>query len=223
MTSLPWVATSVERTFRGNRGRTIMPLPMVVDTPFRSEERFTQQEFFAWLQRRPAADVNHYELIRGRIVMSPPAGWPHGSLGSTIVAHLYVVVKRHGLGIVQDSSAGYDLPSGDTLEPDVSFISEARFAAGPAPVRGRFLGIVPDLAVEILSKSTARRDRGVKKSIYEQCGVREYWIVDPDRRLVTVYRLGDAGYGTGERIRAGRIASRVLPQLELTIEDLFAD
>ena len=51
-----------------------MPLPMVVDTVFRSEERFTQQEFFEWLQRRPASDVNHYELIRGRIVMSPPTG-----------------------------------------------------------------------------------------------------------------------------------------------------
>ncbi len=200
-----------------------MPAPMVVDTPFRSEERFTQQEFFEWLQRRPAADVNHYELIRGRIVMSPPAGWPHGSLGSRINARLYGVVERYGLGIVQDSSAGYDLPSGDTLEPGVSFISQARFDAGPAPVRGRFLGIVPDLAVEILSKSTARRDRGEKKAIYEQCGVGEYWIVDPDRRVVTVYHLGDAGYGTGERIRAGRIASHVLPQLELTVEDLFAD
>jgi len=146
-----------------------MPLPMVVDTPFRSEERFTQQEFFEWLQRRPAADVNHYELIRGRIVMSPPAGWPHGSLGSRINARLYGVVERYGLGIVQDSSAGYDLPSD------------------------------------------------------AECGVGEYWIVDPDRRVVTVYHWGDAGYGTGERIHSGRIASHALPQLELTVEDLLAD
>lgn len=200
-----------------------MPLPMVVDTPFRSEERFTQQEFFAWLQRRPASDVHHYELIRGRIVMTPPAGWPHGVLDARILGRLVAVVDEHGLGVVQGSSAGYDLPSGDTLEPDASFISKARFAAEPAPVRGRFLGIVPDLAVEILSKSTARRDRGAKKAIYEQCGVREYWIVDPDRRVVTVYRLEDGRYAAGERVRAGRIPSRVLPQLELTIEDLFAD
>lgn len=200
-----------------------MPLPMVVDTVFRSEERFTQQEFFEWLQRRPASDVNHYELIRGRIVTSPPAGWPYGSLGSRINARLFGVVEAHGLGVVQDSSAGYDLPSGDTLEPDVSFISKQRFAAGPAPVRGRFLGIVPDLAVEILSKSTARRDLGEKKEIYAQCGVTEYWIVDPDRRDVTVYRHADGRYGAGERVGAGRIPSQVLPQLELTVEELFAD
>lgn len=200
-----------------------MPLPMVVDTVFRSEERFTQHEFFLWLQRRPASDVNRYELVRGRIVMSPPAGWPHGSLGVRISSRLFTAAEAFGLGVVQDSSAGYDLPSGDTLEPDVSFISQARFAAGPAPVRGRFLGIVPDLAVEILSKSTARRDRIEKKAIYEQCGVGEYWIVDPDRRLVTIHRLDDGRYGTAERVRAGRIPSRVLPQLDLTVEELFAD
>lgn len=200
-----------------------MPLPMVVDTPFRSEERFTQQEFFAWLQRRPDSDINHYELIRGRIVMSPPAGWPHGALGSRINARLYLIVEQHRLGVVQDSSAGYDLPSGDTLEPDVSFISRSRFDAGPAPVRGRFLGIVPDLAVEILSRSTARRDRTEKKAIYEQCGVVEYWIVDPDRRVVTVYQLDDGRYGAGTRVRSGLIRSHVLPQLELTVDELFAN
>lgn len=200
-----------------------MPLPMVVDTVFRSEERFTQQEFFEWLQRRPASDVNHYELIHGRIVMSPPAGWPHGSLEVRIASRLFSVVEAHDLGVVQGSSAGYDLPSGDTLEPDVSFMSKARFAAGPAPVRGRFLGIVPDLAVEILSKSTARRDRGEKKAIYEQCGVTEHWIVDPDRRVVTVYHLDHGRYGAGERVRTGGIPSHVLPQLDLTVEDLFVD
>jgi Uma2 family endonuclease len=200
-----------------------MPLAMVVDTPFRSEERFTQQEFFDWLQRRPASDVNHYELIRGRIVMSPPAGWPHGAVEADIAGSLRAVARAHRLGVVQGASAGYDLPSGDTLEPDVSFISHARLDAGPAPVRGRFLGIVPDLAVEILSKPTARRDRTEKKAIYEQCGVTEYWIVDPDRRVVTVYHLDDGRYGAGARVRSGRIPSRVLPQLELTIEELFAD
>lgn len=133
------------------------------------------------------------------------------------------VVERGDLGVVQGSSAGYDLPSGDTLEPDVSFISRARFAAGPAPERGRFVGIVPNLAVEILSRSTARRDRTEKKEIYEQCGVDEYWIVDPDRRAVTVFRLEDGRYAAGERARAGRIPSRVLPALEIAIDEIFAD
>ncbi len=45
----------------------------------------------------------------------------------------------------------------------------------------------PDLVVEILSKSTGRRDRGIKKGRYEACGVREYWIVDPVGQTVEQY------------------------------------
>ena len=190
-----------------------MSQPMVSDTAyrdtaFRSEERFTQQEFFAWLQQRPASDVNHYELIRGRIVMSPPAGWPHGALEMRIGSCFLQLCERHDLGIVQGSSAGYDLPSGDTLEPDVSFLSRARFAAGPAPERGRFVGIVPNVAVEILSRSTARRDRTEKKEIYEQCGVDEYWLVDPDHREVTLFVLdgGPLRRRRTDRCRADPVA-----------------
>src|SRR5882724_7387745 len=159
---------------------------MVTDTAFRSDECFTQEEFRRWIEERRDAGLNHYELIGGRIVMEPPAGWPHGRIGTTLNRLLDEHVQANGLGIVLDASAGFDLPSGDTLEPDVSFISTQRFAAGPPPERGRFLGIVPNLVVEILARSTARKDRTEKKDIYERNGVDEYWIVDPDRQNVTV-------------------------------------
>ena len=55
-----------------------------METEFRSEERFTQDEFREWLERLPPSDINHYELMRGQIVMSPPAGWPHGGVGSRL-------------------------------------------------------------------------------------------------------------------------------------------
>ena len=57
--------------------------------------------------------------------------------------------------------------------------------------RGEFLRTVPTLVVEILSHSTARRDRTKKKAVYARNGVAEYWIVDPDARSVTVHVLGD--------------------------------
>ena len=133
-----------------------MPLPMVVDTVFRSEERFTQQEFFEWLQRR--ACVRRQSLrAHPRTHRREPAGGNGRTARSRSASRAGCSRswRQHlDLGVVRGSSAGYDLPSGDTLEPDVSFMPKARYAAGPAPVRGRFLGIVPDLAVEILSKST---------------------------------------------------------------------
>src|SRR5262245_58977434 len=103
------------------------PIAMALETAFRSEELFTQEEFWRWLQKRPSSDINHYELIGGRIVMTPPAGYPHGGVESLLVHRLVDFVEPRQLGKVFGSSTGYDLPSGDTLEPDVSFVSRARF------------------------------------------------------------------------------------------------
>jgi Uma2 family endonuclease len=193
---------------------------MAMQTAFRSDEHFTQAEFFEWLQERPGSDPHHYELLDGRIVMTPPAGYPHGGVAAKILGPVQTHVSAAMLGEVFDSSAGFDLPSGDSLEPDLSFISTERFLAGPRPVRGRFLRIVPDLVVEILSPSTARRDRVEKRRIYARNGVREYWLVDEPRREVAV--LGDDGLASERLYREGRIASSVLTGLLITVEDIFA-
>src|ERR1051325_4075213 len=128
---------------------------MAAETAFRSEEQLDQKQFRRWVDSRPASDINHYELINGRIVMTPPAGWPDGGVGAAIVARMSEHVRRHGLGVVLDSSAGYDLPSGDTVEPDVSFIASKRFAGGPQTLAGPLFWLVPTLVVGSLSRATA--------------------------------------------------------------------
>ena len=137
-----------------------------METAFRSDERFTQAEFFEWLQKRPRNDINHYELLGGHIVMTPPAGYPHSPIALRIGSALLQHVRPRKLGIVNESSAGFDFASGDTLDPDVSFISASRLATAK-PETGRFYDVVPDLVVEILSPATSKRDRTEKKDIYE--------------------------------------------------------
>ena len=191
-------------------------------TAFISTETFTQDEFEAWLAELPNWDENRYELINGSVVMSPPAGWPHGNIGAKIVRALGNCAVQHQLGEVFDSSTGYRLPSGDTLEPDVSFISSARLQAGPPPQRGKFLEVVPNLVVEILSDPTAARDRGVKKESYERSGVEEYWLVDSDRQVITVFRLSAGRYGAPLIFGlADTLTSIVLPQLRLPVSEVM--
>lgn len=75
----------------------------------------------------------------------------------------------------------------------------------------------PDLVVEILSPSTAKKDRGVKLKLYRRQRVAEYWIVDPDERVVEVWDLS-GGAGQPERhtdrlpVRAGQ---RIVGHIEL--------
>ncbi|HKA54734.1 MAG TPA: Uma2 family endonuclease [Candidatus Binatia bacterium] len=193
-------------------------------TAFISTETFTQDEFEAWLAELPPWDRNHYELINGSVVMSPPAGWPHGNTEARIVRVLGNCAAQYQSGEVFGSSTGYRLPSGDTLEPDVSFISTARLQAGPAPQRGKFLEIVPDLVVEILSSTTAARDRTEKKEIYERNGVEEYWLVDTDKQIISMFRLSASRYGAPLTFNPGDVVtSAVLPQLNLPAGEVFPD
>lgn len=181
----------------------------------------TQAEFRAWLDERPDSDLGHYELLNGRIVVSPPAGWPHGRIGVRIARVLDEHAERRGIGHAFDSSAGFDLPSGDTLEPDASLVSHARWNAAPAPVLGQFLKVVPDLVVEILSPSTRRRDLTEKKDVYAKNGVDEYWVIDPRARSITVFsRRGDA-FDDGVTRTSGALLSRLLPELEAAVEWLL--
>jgi Uma2 family endonuclease len=153
--------------------------------------------------------------------MTPPATWIHARLESEIAALLREHVKTAALGVVLGSSAGYVIPGGEILEPDASYVSNERLAAGPAPDPNRFPTVVPDLVVEILSPATARRDRTEKKDIYERSGVREYWIVDPNAKEVIVHSGSERGFAESGTFTRGVIHSEALPALRITVEQLF--
>jgi len=191
------------------------------DLAFESTRRLTREEFVTWLAARPERDSNRYELLHGRVVMTPPARHPHGLVEGTLATILGSFVRERRLGVVLGSSQGFDLPTGDTVEPDLSFVSAERWQAVPH-VDGAFLRVVPDLVVEILSPSTAPRDRGAKRDLYEQSGVREYWIVDPRAREVTVLRLRDGAFAPGRVHASGTVlSSPLLPELALDVASIF--
>jgi Uma2 family endonuclease len=110
----------------------------------------------------------------------------------------------------------------DVVEPDLLLVC------------GDQLGILteknvmgtPALVVEILSPSTRKRDLTLKRRLFERSGVREYWLVDPDRRLVRVFRRDAAGaFPTGGEFLASEhamLATPILPGWSLAMDQLFA-
>lgn len=193
------------------------------DLVFESTRTVTPKEFGEFVATREAAgDTGHYELLNGRVVMSPPAGYPHGEVGSNVQRLLASFVWERKLGRVFDSSQGFELPSGDMVEPDHAFVSHERWAAAPAPEPGRFLRVVPELIVEVMSGRTATRDRGEKKAIYERNGVLEYWLVDPRAREVTVFHAVDGRFEAGCVYAVNdRLPSQVLAELTIEVLDLM--
>jgi Uma2 family endonuclease len=167
---------------------------MDVETdPVESEPWCTQEEFWRFCQEHED-DLHHYELLNGRIVMNPPAGWPHGG-GTGLLTVIHTFVRSHRLGSVLSFVQGFEFPTGDTVAPDIAFVSKERWHAAPRPKSRRFLKMVPDLVVELLSGSTSSRDRGEKKGIYERNGVLEYWIVSLEKPEIARFVLRDSSYG----------------------------
>lgn len=103
------------------------------------------------------------------------------------------------------------------MQPDVLFVLAAR--AGQV---GDYLHGPPDIVVEVVSPSSARRDSIYKRNRYAHFGVAEYWIVWPDEQQVDVLRLEGHLYGDGESLGVGdTLTSVLLPGFSMPINRLF--
>ena len=130
-----------------------------------------------------------YEIIEGVKRMAAAATNEHNFVSGRLFSRFDRYFEEHMNGVaLQDVDVKID--DNNTFRPDVSVIV-SRFAH----VFGdkKFFG-APDLVVEILSRSTMQNDFGIKKNVYERCGVKEYWIVDCRNLIINVYHLIDGKY-----------------------------
>ena len=135
------------------------------------------------------------EFINGEVVMHSPARNAHNQAVRRLVSLLGAHNDAHALGgVVTAEKALIGLTRND-YEPDVAFWGPEK-AAEIGPDTNVYPA--PDLVVEVLSASTARRDRGVKREDYEAHDVAEYWIVDADDETVVAHRLKGRRYREAE-------------------------
>ena len=134
-----------------------------------------------------------YEIIEGVKFMAPSADMGHGTVTSNLIAIIGAYVKINRLGICFGDHMDVHFPDGNLFQPDFIFVSAANEKLY-LDKRNMTLHGVPDMVVEIFSKSTMKRDVGIKKDVYERNGVREYWTIDPWRETVDVYLLRDGKY-----------------------------
>lgn len=159
------------------------------------------------------------ELIDG-ILVEKPMGYFESLLASLIISRLAPFVYEHQLGIVLGEAGTLQILPDQVRIPDVSFISWARFPDGKLP-KESVPAVVPDLAIEILSRSNTEREMDRKRQDYFQAGVKILWIIDPATRTTTVFTAAeDAGQPVA--IDEPLSATSILPGFTLTLADLLA-
>ncbi len=128
------------------------------------------------------------ELIGGKIVaMSPRPSVNHNRVASNIFWLFENYLRKKKCTPFADGTDLY-LTEDDRFVPDVMIVCD------PGKIKSDGVHGAPDLVVEVLSPSTTRNDKTIKKEVYARCGVREYWIVSPGDKTVEVYRADEAGF-----------------------------
>ena len=156
------------------------------------------------------------ELWDGELIMSAAPFALHQRVVLRTARLLDDHARDGKLGEVFVSPIDVVLAQRKVVQPDVVFVSAAKRSIVQGPIRG-----VPDLLVEVISEGTWRRDRVDKKALYEQFGVAEYWIIDPDSRLIEVFALAKGTYRQHARdIGPAAVNSKLLSGLTVSFDQL---
>ncbi|PIX97811.1 MAG: Uma2 family endonuclease [Hydrogenophilales bacterium CG_4_9_14_3_um_filter_63_34] len=183
------------------------------------DERYTVEEYLTWPE-----DGTRYELIDGIPYEMNAPGYDH----QKVVAALHVELALHQR---ERLKSGGGEPPCDILESPIDVILSDLTVVQPdlivvcdptIVVNGRVRG-APDLVVEVLSPSTAAKDRKHKRRLYEAAGVPQYLLIDPAYRFAELYSLGaDGRYPESEVLLAeNTLTLRVAPGFSLAFHDLF--
>ena len=163
-------------------------------------------------------DDERWELLRGELIMVPGPNTAHQRITLNLAFSLRTFVEKESLGEVFISPYDVVFSHSNVLQPDLLFVSkEQQSIITDANIQG-----APALVVEVISPSTASKDRELKRGIYAEHGVSEYWLVDPDARTISVMSLQDkdfrkvGNYGVGEVL-----SSSTLEGLALDLTRIF--
>ena len=183
--------------------------PTKLDLP-----KMTYEQFLKWDFENP-----HVEWVNGEVVTRAPAGDEHQDVGGFLLTLLRLYADEHEVGVVRyepfNMKTGPDLPG---RSPDILFVSNKNRSR----VKKNHLKGPADLAVEIISPGSRGTDRGDKFYEYEKGGVKEYWLIDPERKRAEFYRLGrDKQYQLIEVGGDGIFHSLVIKGLWVRVEWLW--
>ena len=159
------------------------------------------------------------ELIDGTLV-EKVMGIRESLLGSFLAELLGPFIRQRNLGILTGADGSYEMLSGLVRLPDVAFVSWDRLPGRRVPSQP-IPDVVPDLAIEVLSKSNTPGEMAGKRDEYFRAGVRLVWEFDPRARTARIYSAAD-------KYRDLAVADvlsgdPVLPEFTLPLSQLFAE
>ena len=163
-----------------------------------------------------------YELIYGEPYAMVAPGTRHQEILMEISSHFHNFLRGKPCKVFPapfDVRLFYEEDESDdtVVQPDISVICD-RKKLGPEGCRG-----APDMVIEILSPSNTAIEMNQKLRLYQEAGVREYWVVDPENNELTVYCFHNDFIKTKTYKNTDTAAVTILPGLNISLEQVFAE
>ncbi len=163
-------------------------------------------------------DRNRYEIFEGELVVTPAPSVVHQTALGNLHFIISQYVRKGDRGKVFLAPCDVYFDEETVVEPDLLFVARDRLTI----VDKQKVNGAPDLIVEVLSPKTEDRDRGFKFRRYAQEGVQEYWLADPDKRVVEVYTLTRTGFESfGTFADDEEVRSKILEGLRFPVSDVW--
>lgn len=177
-----------------------------------NDERIRREKFYNDIDESVKA-----EFINGEIIMHSPVRREHNEANKFLLSLLDIYVRKNKLGFVGFEKIMVRFTRND-YEPDIVFFDLEKSKDFTAE---QTLFPVPDFVVEVLSKGTESKDRGIKKQDYQSHGVREYWLVEPKTQSVEQFLLTNGVYELQLKASEGGIKSQVITGFSVPIQAIF--
>ncbi len=176
------------------------------------QKKWTYEEYYR------LDDEKRYEILSGELIEMPSPSSEHQIISAKIFTKLNNYIETNGLGIVLYSPLDIVFDEKNIFQPDIVFISRENKQI----IQERGIFGPPDLIVEVLSKSTEKRDRGIKSKAYAKFGVKEYWLVDPGKRSMEVFVLEKSEFTLYCSVHNDDpLKSRVFPDFSVRFSELI--
>jgi Uma2 family endonuclease len=214
------VSSLVASTVRLRRGKgQVVTMVQFVPQEVRVERRHSTTKLtYADYLRFPDDGLRH-EIIDGKHYVTPSPATRHQRISRNLLYLVQHHLESHPIGELFAAPFDALLSDFDIVVPDLLYLSNER---SPFLTSKNLQG-PPDLVIEILSPSTKSRDRKLKRDLYERVGVQEYWVVDPDKDCIDVYRRSGHAFGEPTSIsRTGVLTTPLLPDFELPLARVLA-
>ncbi|MGR3311484.1 MAG: Uma2 family endonuclease [Candidatus Brocadiales bacterium] len=178
-----------------------------------STVKFTYEDYLLFPE-----NGNRHELIDGEHYMTPAPSTRHQRISGKFFRILSDFIEKNKLGEVFYAPCDIVFSDIDVVQPDIIFISNENMRI----ITEKNVQGPPDLAIEIISETTRKMDKVIKRSLYEKFGVKEYWIIDPVEDTLEVYKPTQEGYKkVAEYEKGDKFSSDLFKGLTIDLNEVF--